>query len=65
VRHFFFSEEARDRRNFALIEEGLLRDGMMKTLRIGNTRLLMVSARSVFECARRLVEQGPGFYKSQ
>jgi aminoglycoside 3-N-acetyltransferase len=62
VRQFFFSREARARRNFTTIEQALLRDGRLQTARIGNTRLLSVSARSVVECASRLTEQGTGFY---
>jgi aminoglycoside 3-N-acetyltransferase len=63
VRHYFFSEDARARRHFSPIEEGLLRDRVMRTRRIGNTRLLCVKAREVVECAGRLVEQGSGFYR--
>jgi aminoglycoside 3-N-acetyltransferase len=63
VRHYCFSEAARVRRHFAPIEEALLREGRMRTAKIGNTRLLSVSARHVVECAGRLVERGPGFYR--
>lgn len=63
VRQFFFSEAARARRNFAPIEQSVLREGSMRTARVGNTRLMSVSARSVVECAGRLVEQGDGFYR--
>jgi aminoglycoside 3-N-acetyltransferase len=63
VRQFFFSEASRARRNFAPIEQTLLREGRMQAARVGNTRLLSVSARSVVDCAGRLIEEGPGFYR--
>jgi aminoglycoside 3-N-acetyltransferase len=63
VRQFYFSQEARTRRNFAPVEQALLRAKTMQTARIGNSRLLRVSARSVLECARRLVDEGRGFYR--
>jgi aminoglycoside 3-N-acetyltransferase len=63
VRHAFFSEAARARRNFSAIEHVLLREGALRTARIGNTRLLSVRARSVLDVARRLVDQGTGFYR--
>lgn len=63
VRNFFFSEEARDRRNFAPVERALRQERSLQAARIGNTRLLSVSARSVLECAGRLLNDGTGFYK--
>ena len=62
VRQFVFSQAARARRHFAPIERALRREGMIQTLRIGNTRLLSVSARSVVDCAGLLIRQGAGFY---
>ncbi len=63
VRQFFFSQAARARRNFAPIEQTLLREGTIQTSRIGNTRLLSVGARSVVDCAGLLIQQGSGFYR--
>lgn len=63
VRQFFFSQEARARRNFGVIEEALRDQAAIRSARIGNTRLLLVDARQVFDCAARLVEQGRGFYR--
>lgn len=63
VRQLVFSRSARARRDFAAIERALLREGMMRSVRMGNTRVLGVSARNVVDCARTLVEQGPGFYR--
>jgi aminoglycoside 3-N-acetyltransferase len=63
VRQFVFSREARGRRNFSVIEEALRNDGAIRSARIGNTRLLLVGARQVFDCAARLVEHGQGFYR--
>jgi aminoglycoside 3-N-acetyltransferase len=62
VRQCVFSTAARGRRNFAPIQQALLREGMMRTARAGQTRMLSVRARSVVECAGRLLEEGPGFY---
>jgi aminoglycoside 3-N-acetyltransferase len=63
VQQFFFSEEARARRNFGVVEEALRNQAAIRSARIGNTRLLLVGARQVFDCAARLVEQGRGFYR--
>lgn len=62
VRQFVFSDAARARRNFSTIERALRSEGSLLTARVGNTRLLSVSARGVLACAERLVEQGAGFY---
>jgi len=63
VRQFVFSAAARSRRNFAAVEHALHESRMMHAARIGNTRLLRVSASDVVACAGRLIETGPGFYK--
>ena len=62
VRQFFFSPEARARRNFATIEQGLQQEGQFKSARVGNSRLLAVGAQAVVTCAGRLIDQGQGFY---
>jgi len=62
VRHLVFSAAARARRHFAPIEAALRRDGLLRAGRVGNTRLLCVPARAVVTCARRLVDEGTGFY---
>ena len=62
VRQFFFSPEARARRNFATIEQGLRREGQFTSARVGNSRLLAVGAQPVLTCAGRLIDQGRGFY---
>jgi aminoglycoside 3-N-acetyltransferase len=62
VEQFFFSREARSRRNFPAIERALRQQGALRSTRVGNSRLLLTAARDVVDCARRLVEQGPGFY---
>ena len=63
VRQFFFSEAARQRRNFAPVERKLLADGTLRKARIGNTRLLCVSAREVVDASATLIERGQGIYK--
>jgi aminoglycoside 3-N-acetyltransferase len=62
VRQFFFSEAARQRRNFAPVEHKLLAEGTLRSARVGNTRLLSVSAHDVMNCAGSLIEQGEGLY---
>ena len=62
VRQFFFSEAARQRRNFAPVERKLLADGALRGARVGNTRLLSVSAHDVVNCARAVIEGGKGIY---
>jgi len=62
VRQFVFSDAARDRRNFAPIEAQLRHDGFLRTARVGNARLLSVTARQVVDCAARLIDRGTGFY---
>ena len=62
VRQFFFGEAARKQRNFAPVERQLRADGTLRKARIGNTRLLCVDAHDVVNCARSLIERGPGLY---
>jgi aminoglycoside 3-N-acetyltransferase len=63
VRQFVFSEAARARRHFTPIEERLRADGLLREVRVGNTRLLSVAASDVVDCAARLIDQGTGFYR--
>ena len=62
VRQFFFSEAARQRRDFSPVERKLRSDGTLRSARIGNTHLLSVSAHEVMNCAGSLIEQGQGLY---
>jgi aminoglycoside 3-N-acetyltransferase len=62
VRQYFFSASARERRAFGRVERALDADRLIRTMRVGNTRLMTVRARDVVECSRRLIEQGPGVY---
>lgn len=63
-KHYVFSRETRDRRNFPAVENALLARGLLPSRRIGNTRLMTVRVRDVFECARELIESGPGIYRN-
>jgi aminoglycoside 3-N-acetyltransferase len=63
VRQYFFSREARERRNFAVVEHALRQSGGIQTARVGNTQLLAVPARQVVEIAGRLLDQGQGFFR--
>ena len=62
VRQFFFSEAARARRNFSVVQASLAGERALRSARVGNTQLLMVGARRLVDCAERLVRQGTGFY---
>ena len=62
VRVYLFSAAARDRRAFGRVEEALRAGGRLRTIRVGNTRLMTVRAYDVVECARDLIERGPGVY---
>ena len=62
VRQFFFSEASRKRRNFAPVERALRSQGQLRSARLGNTRLLTVSAQDVVRCTQSLIEQGQGLY---
>lgn len=61
-RQFLFSKIARERRNFSAIENALTTSGQLVSGRIGNTNLLLTSARDVLLAADSLVENGDGFY---
>jgi aminoglycoside 3-N-acetyltransferase len=63
VRHAYFSEAARARRNFSPVQQILQQEGALQAARVGNTGLLSVSARQVLDVARRLVDEGSGFYR--
>jgi aminoglycoside 3-N-acetyltransferase len=63
VRQFVFSAEARARRNFAPVEQALRREGRLHARRIGNTRLLTMTAADVLACTERIVNEGPGLYR--
>ena len=63
VRQFFFSEAARQRRDFSPVDRKLRSDGTLRSARIGNTQLLSVNARDVMQCAATLLEQGQGLYR--
>ena len=63
IRQYFFSREARERRNFGVVEEALRRGGAIRHARVGNTQLLAVPAREVVDTAGRLLNQGQGFFR--
>jgi aminoglycoside 3-N-acetyltransferase len=63
TQQYFFSREARERRNFGVVEAALRRDAAIRSAKVGNTRLLSVAARDVVATAGRLLEQGQGFFR--
>lgn len=54
--------EAIRRRNFPVLRKALIRDGLLKQDRIGNTRLMIVKLTDALKHAARLVDQGTHFY---
>ena len=62
VRQYFFSEAARQRRDFSAVERKLRADRTLRSARIGNTQLMSVNAQDVMRCAGTLIEQGQGLY---
>jgi aminoglycoside 3-N-acetyltransferase len=63
VRQYFFSDEARARRNFGTVEAALVAKGLLRSKRVGNTRLLCVGARDLVDCAAGVVREGTGFFR--
>lgn len=58
-----FGREAIERRNFPVLREALIRDGLLVRDRIGNTGLMLVRMADALRVAERLVEQGMHFYR--
>lgn len=61
-RQFLFSAEARERRNFATIENALRANGKLKQKKVGNTQLLFTTAQDVVTTADELLANNVGFY---
>jgi aminoglycoside 3-N-acetyltransferase len=62
TRQYLFSKEARNRRNFTVVENDLLHRRLLAVKRLGNTRLMMVRTSDVFDCATEIIKKGPGIY---
>jgi aminoglycoside N3'-acetyltransferase/acyl carrier protein len=61
---YVFSKEARQKRGGGLIERELKNKKLMKTARIGNTKLTLVKLKDVVDCAQKIVNAGMHFYKT-
>jgi amino acid adenylation domain-containing protein len=62
VKTYVFSKEARESRSARIIERELKKKNLMKTDRIGNTKLTLVNLKDVFGCAQKLVNTRIHFY---
>ena len=62
VKTYVFSREARESRNFWMIVRELRDKNLIKTAKIGNTKLILVNLRDVVDCAQKLVNAGIHFY---
>jgi aminoglycoside N3'-acetyltransferase len=63
VKTYVFSKEARECRSGRMIERELKDKNLMKTDKIGNTKLILVKLRDVVGCMQELVNTGMHFYK--
>jgi aminoglycoside 3-N-acetyltransferase len=63
VKTYVFEPESSRRRNSSVLKEALLRDGLLKQDRIGNTKLMLVRTTDALKCVTRLVDQGAHFYR--
>lgn len=62
VKTYVSHREAIRRRNFQVLANALIRDGLLRQERIGNTRLMLVKLTDALKDAARLVDQGTHFY---
>jgi aminoglycoside 3-N-acetyltransferase len=63
VKAYVFGKEARDNRSFRvhlnrLLEKELIRRNLIKTSKIGNTKLMLVDLREVIDCAQGMAKSG-------
>jgi aminoglycoside 3-N-acetyltransferase len=63
VKVYAFHRNAIERRNFPVLEEALIRDGLLRRDKIGNTGLMIVKMTDALKHAQRLVDQGTHFYR--
>ena len=64
ITQFVFGAEARRRRSFPRIERRLIDQGLLTQTKVGNSNLLLVRTRDVFDSANDLLQEGAGFYVS-
>jgi amino acid adenylation domain-containing protein len=64
VKTYVFSKEARENRSARLIERELKNKNLIKTDKIGNTKLTLVNLKDVIDCAQALVNSGIHFYNT-
>ena len=61
VKTFVFSKEAIENRNDSLLEKELTKKNILKTFRIGNTKLMSANLKEVLTCAEEMVKSGMHF----
>ena len=64
VKTFTFGDFAVKNRNPSVLEDFLLKKKMLKKVRIGKTKLMLVSAEDAVECAWKMTEQNLYFYNN-
>jgi aminoglycoside N3'-acetyltransferase len=62
VKTYVFSEMARKSRSARVLDHSLRSRDLMKTAKIGNTKLILVNLSDVVDCAHELVNAGMHFY---
>ena len=62
TRRYLFSAEARERRNFAAIENAMLGSNRLLAHKLGNTRMLFCRASDVVKTTDELLQSGEGYY---
>ena len=62
VKTVAFSEDAIKRRRFSVLEKEFWRCGLIKSARIGNTRLLLVKVVDAVSCTEEMMRRGVFFY---
>jgi aminoglycoside 3-N-acetyltransferase len=63
VKVYVFHRDAIERRNFPVLGKALIRGGLLKRDRIGNTGLMIVKMTDALKQGERLVDKGTHFYR--
>ena len=62
VRTLVFSPSAIQKRRFGILETEFWNKGLIKTARIGNSKILSIEVQSAITCALKMFERGRYFY---
>ena len=63
VQTYVFSDEVVKRRNPKVLEKNLVRNGMLKGLNIGRTRLMLVRSEDAIRCTEEMLNRKSYFYR--